>query len=311
MTYGALSWMWFYGFFFLAVIIAICCSIAATVKLVQEHRSLKERLTLIANDSPSRLLTITQNTEHIRNQSNAFSRVAIRSIIYPLVPFICNIWGFITQLKFVNKEMDVPEFSLSLIDTTFASLQGFFIALVFLSDPALMRMYEEKFKHLKQKYLEEFSHIHSYENGSIRIISIRKPDRLQEVIVDKTTNQPRNSVASSEGSIQRPQPIRIANHSVPPFISSPTMYDLENMFSPYYKVVSTPMRRVSISSSIYSQMSHSMHREDTPADDLPNSLSKNFIFRDPDQLNQVYIPYQYPRMANVFHFILSHICKEQ
>lgn len=65
------------------------------------------------------------------------------------VPFISNIWGFIAQLIIVSGS--TPSFTLSVIDNVFGCLQGFFVAIIFFSDPAMSEFILQGFQSWKRK----------------------------------------------------------------------------------------------------------------------------------------------------------------
>ncbi|CEP16578.1 hypothetical protein [Parasitella parasitica] len=95
--HSSMLWMWFYGFLFLSVVIAVICSIIALIKLMREHRALIRKWIHIASMSQTTESAQSNIEQRAKSQSNVFMRVVSRCVMYPLVPFISNIWGRIRQ----------------------------------------------------------------------------------------------------------------------------------------------------------------------------------------------------------------------
>lgn len=76
--------MWFYGFLFLTVVIAVVCSITALIKLTLERHTLIGKWIHIALMSQT-ADSAQSNIEHrIKSQTNIFMRVVSRCVLYPL-----------------------------------------------------------------------------------------------------------------------------------------------------------------------------------------------------------------------------------
>lgn len=80
--------MWHYGFIFLSIVIATGCSIIALVKLVHEHNNLISRFIHIASTSETADTANSNIQQRIKSQSNIFTKVVSRCIIYPLGNYI-------------------------------------------------------------------------------------------------------------------------------------------------------------------------------------------------------------------------------
>ncbi|KAI8067084.1 hypothetical protein BC940DRAFT_56380 [Gongronella butleri] len=66
-----------------------------------------------------------------------------------------NIWGFVIQLLItVNHQQ--PSFALSMVDTIFACLEGFFVALVYFTDPAFTAFVHDRLSFWRSKYVDEY-----------------------------------------------------------------------------------------------------------------------------------------------------------
>ncbi|KAI7888528.1 uncharacterized protein EV154DRAFT_566285 [Mucor mucedo] len=86
--------------------------------------------------------------------------------MYPLVPLVSNIWGLVFQLLLeeskITYENNLP---LSLLDIIFGGLQGFFVSIVFFSDPTMVDLIKSKVKHLKCR------HGSTHEQSEARLIT--------------------------------------------------------------------------------------------------------------------------------------------
>lgn len=80
-----LFWMWHYAFIFLSIVIATACSVIALIKLVREHNNSINRFIHVTSDSQT--VNTTNNIilqQRLKYQSNVFTKVVSRCIIYPL-----------------------------------------------------------------------------------------------------------------------------------------------------------------------------------------------------------------------------------
>lgn len=165
--------MWYYGFLFLTTLVAVICSITASIKLMREQHIILKRFSTIANDREAYAGADPSIQVCLTNNSGVFRKVVCRCILYPLgtyvlhvklnmfhniyahsiyvhsVPFISNIWGLIAQLIIVTGS--TPSFSLSVVDNVFGCLQGFFVAIIFFTDPAMLAFIRQSFQSWKRK----------------------------------------------------------------------------------------------------------------------------------------------------------------
>ncbi|CAO3630516.1 unnamed protein product [Mucor hiemalis] len=124
-------YIWFYVFVFFTNIVALLCSLIAMIKLLREQRRIKTT-----------------------NHSSVLKKVVLRCTIYPLVPFISDIFGFIMELMINNGQN--PSFTLAMFDVIFSKIEGFLVAIVFFSDPAVTSMMVDGYKSYYQKYVVEY-----------------------------------------------------------------------------------------------------------------------------------------------------------
>lgn len=202
-----------------------------------------------------------------------------------LVPFICNICGFIFQLILANPRAN-PDFALSAADTVLSSLQGFFLTIVFFSDPAVITFFRERWNGWKNKYLYEFQEIQKYGDGHIHIDDREEikfagtPDFSDTIeplpVIFQADGEPRSTSSSltlptsplipfhypnQRGSLRRQSSITLP---------SPAKVNQNNNWEPHLiehrnsdACSTVPMRRVSVSPSVYTRManrsSHHFH----------------------------------------------------
>ncbi|GAA5797559.1 hypothetical protein HPULCUR_002947 [Helicostylum pulchrum] len=145
-----LLWIWFYTFLFFCIFVAASCSVIASIKL------LRERNMLIKKFASSNMINVTSDAEiqkYVRNQSSIFRKVVSRCVLYPLVPLISSIWGFVNQMVLLdpNVRFNVG-YTLSILDVIFSSLQGFFVAIVFFSDPGMIEIFTTAYKDRKEQF---------------------------------------------------------------------------------------------------------------------------------------------------------------
>lgn len=340
--------MWFYGFLFLTVVVAVVCSITALIKLTLE------RHTLIGKWIPIALMSQTadstqSNIEHrIKSQTNIFMRVISRCVLYPLgkvynmfkafpfylkisnnfiVPLISNILGFIFQIYLINPHNGVPNFAFSLTEAIFKCLQGFFVAIIFFSDPAMTHYISEQWSLCKKIYIDEFSKIHKYSNGQLEVMSL-----------DNKSNRKSKFTSHSSSITIMPS----SSHHMPSVITPLTPVhrnwiaqlvtdnkslniDWENMGKcishdsvPFNTI---PMRRLSVPASVYTQIHHndttivplsaplpqsSLSSSSTAVDSETPSHRASQCIADSQSDHCILVPYKHPRLASAFHWFLMH-----
>ncbi|KAI9356102.1 hypothetical protein BD770DRAFT_411446 [Pilaira anomala] len=142
-------WIWFYAFLFFSIFIAALCSLIASLKLLREQHIIRKKVENSTSVNPNTDLEIQK---YIRNQTAVFRKVLIRCVLYPLVPLIASIWGFVNQMAFLDPNVAFETgYILSLLDSIFCNLQGLFVAIVFFSDPAMVKFLKAKIKDRKER----------------------------------------------------------------------------------------------------------------------------------------------------------------
>lgn len=167
-----------------------------------------------------------------------------------------------------------------MMSTIFTCLQGFFVALVFFSDPAMSHFITERWIFCKQKYIDDFSEVRRYSDGQVEIIRIKKK------LSDDTT--------------ARPDPVHF----------SPRVYYQHDKLTCIEDIqdIQIEERRLSIPQSVYLRMANATppDGEQTPASTLVESSGCQpcQCITDPDSQKKILVPYKYPRLASVIHWIL-------
>ncbi|GAN09070.1 hypothetical protein MAM1_0241c08592 [Mucor ambiguus] len=331
--HSSLLWMWFYGFIFLSVAIAVVCSVIALVKLMRVHHTLIGKWVHIASMSQTAEPAQSSVEQRSKAQSSVFKRVTSRCILYPLVPFISNIWGFIFQIHLVNPHNGVPSFSFSLANAIFKYLQGFFVSVVFFSDPAMTHYISEQWGLCKEKYVDEFSQIREYSDGQMEFLSLENKhhkkngaSQSSSIIImpssSSSTTCHTPSVACCQGQTTT-QLSMDATTTDSEFISID--WDSRGKRSSHDNNVpfnTVPMRRLSVPASVYSRIHRNEAHQSAispPSSPLPKSSAafdgpeipslqrysyQNNIIPDPHSDHRILIPYKYPRFASAFHWFL-------
>lgn len=80
--------MWYYAFLFLTTIIAVVCSITASIKLMHEQHNILNRFSTIANDQEATAGTDASIQICMTNNSGVFRKVVGRCILYPLGTYV-------------------------------------------------------------------------------------------------------------------------------------------------------------------------------------------------------------------------------
>jgi hypothetical protein len=275
-------------------IIAIICAISAMVKLYREKSK-------IANIRRSNIETFSTIDDTEQSQiNNGYSKVIFRCILYPLgkacifinlsifimltiytVPFLANIFGLILQLIIITEHKDASHYELAMTNTVFAGLEGFFVAVVFFTDPAVTFFGTQLYKEYHQKYVEEF-------------IMVSKKEQL--LPIENTTYFTFNSVldtpmSSSSQSYNQGSHYRLRQSaSMNPHLSN-------------NKAI--PMRKINVTAP----NSDSKHQEH-PISDIPPAYIRDGSSPQQQVINTetnvVYnIPYKCPRIAICIHFIMN------
>ncbi|KAI9471360.1 hypothetical protein BDB00DRAFT_943713 [Zychaea mexicana] len=139
---GDAVWIDHYSFLMFLVVIAFGCSVIATIKLVREQHTKFGKI-------------LRREPVQRRHQSAIIARVLLRCILYPLIPFIANIWGFIAQLL-VFRNNRKSSYELAMFGTVFSCLEGVYITIVFFTDPTVTHILSEEYKKRYQYYVNEY-----------------------------------------------------------------------------------------------------------------------------------------------------------
>ncbi|KAI9308957.1 hypothetical protein BJ944DRAFT_259308 [Cunninghamella echinulata] len=180
--HAVFSWMWYYGFLFLINVCAVLFSIIALCKLVSEQRAIRENIDKNIYMGEASTNNNQAPNKYQTRRSTVISKVVIRCIVYPTIPLLVNIWGFVIQLMITIGETP-PSFVISMFDTVFACLEGFFVAMVFYSDPALTEFVKSRIQHFHRIYVQEY-----------RLIEVNQDE---ESLNDETNSNNSNSKRKS------------------------------------------------------------------------------------------------------------------
>ncbi|KAI7907801.1 uncharacterized protein BX663DRAFT_547475 [Cokeromyces recurvatus] len=322
------KWMCFYAFIFFVNIIAVLCSIVAIKKLIHEQKLVASRMD--PNIRPQ-LYQIVK-----KRLNNVFTKVVLRCIIYPLVPFLSNIFGFILQMVISTSSNITPSFSLTLLDTMFSSIQGFFVAVVFFTDPTITSFIKSSFKTCVQKYVIEYTLIPKStlikdETNSQTInskcipmsplsfyssiqSSSTSPLSIHFIQLSSTTalNVHDNEYSSPHKPSPSPPPDNNTSFSNRLSIAW-TSRKRKQQQQQYIKMI--PMRRLNIiipnmKESIEHQRLKRILSTPPPAFIIRKTETRNFMTTiHVNDSKTVYIPYRYPCIATFIHFFFVHCCR--
>lgn len=165
-----------------------------------------------------------------------------------------------------------------MMDTIFTCLQGFFVAIVFFSDPAMSSYMTERWTFCKQKYIDDFSQVQRYSDGHVEILQIK-----------------RKSSGTIQPSVRSCQQIYFQHDKL-------TTLDID--------LLQVSERRLSIPQSVYLRVAHP-HTIDfeSPPSTSASTLVESGIqtcqcMTDPDSQKRILVPYKYPRLASIIHWVL-------
>lgn len=246
------------------------------------------------------------------------------------VPFISNIWGFVFQLYLIHPHNGIPSFGFSLTDAIFKCLQGFFVSIIFFSDPAMTHYISEQWGLCKEKYVDEFSQIREYSDGQMEILSLSNRHHHHQKGVPSQSSSI-TIMPSPSSSVACHKPSSVA------YNKSQTMDATDNGFTnidwgsrgrrssrdsnaPFSTV---PMRRLSVPVSVYTRIHHNETNQSStapPSSPLSTSSTANEgldtppqrhshqsnIIPDPHSNHRILVPYKYPRLASALHWCLVH-----
>ncbi|KAI8887108.1 hypothetical protein K501DRAFT_269079 [Backusella circina FSU 941] len=294
-TDNMLSWMWYYSFLFFVNVIAIICSVAAMVKLVNEQHTLKRNMDALNNNSA----LPNNNYSTVKEQQNSvFTKVVLRCIIYPLVPFLVNIFGFILQMV-ITASHKHPSFALAMLDIVFSCISGVFVAFVFFTDPAITTLIKLVFKKWHRIYVQEYVIV-----DKITISNNHEEEEKQEI--------PTSS--SSHSTVTLPAVVYIESGRCIDIHATPKHYNEKlstttTTKNRKQKTTKTPMRRIltTINTPAFDTIitpqgvSELIHIQDEYTNKIPNNIIEKYI----------YIPYTQPSLlVKCYHWILSALAKK-
>lgn len=250
----------------------------------------------------------------------------LTGFISTIVPFLVNIFGFILQLLLTTQTYP-PGYTLSMLDVIFSNIGGFFVALVFFTDPAITSVMKAAYVGWRKKYVDEYT-----------LVPKDDVEKFTKVTADRTAPCTRSHSHESTSPSAHAQEEQRKQIPCPIFIQSPspalmTQVDRysgsnSNLYNSYGPVENAdtfndvhrrqtkrsggkmiPMRRLLIqtasnkknrrrSSSMLDSISTL-----TPAitrtshiPELQNISSKN--------VKEIYIPYRFPHLATCVHLLL-------
>lgn len=225
-----------------------------------------------------------------------------------------------------NPHHGVPNFAFSLVDVIFKCLQGFFVAVIFFSDPAMTHYMSERWSLCKEKYIDEFSQIRKYSNGQLEIISLNNNSNRKKQYTRPSSSITIMSYPSHHMSSVISPPLPVHRNHTTQLIADDQSLDIDwinkgNHISHDgvpFNVIS--MRRLSVPASVYTRV----RLNDTTTFSLPtplpdSSLSSSITavdseipsrkasqcIADPLSDHRILVPYKHPRLAFAFHWCLT------
>jgi hypothetical protein len=193
-----------------------------------------------------------------------------------------------------------------MIDAISKGLQGFFVAMVFFSDPAMTEFIKNQCISCKQKYLDDFSQVKKYSDGQVEVI----PPNTPSIIISSLITPPSPAFLAPESTLEDDVTL-----DWDPKQNSKRFSESVDLGS---RVSIVPMRRLSVSPSVYSRIYHLQHHIPvqgdhyitppvTPTDQSfveGSTRSSQSVTIDPNTDHRVLVPYKYPRFASVVHWTL-------
>ncbi|CAO3599883.1 unnamed protein product [Absidia cylindrospora] len=164
--YNMKTWYYYYSFIFFIIVVSFFSSMIAMRAVYVNKVSIEKRLAQIATSATTQLdpssTTLDdkiKSKEHdsaikkmisrsIKRNSNPFSKIVIRSLLYPLTPCIVYIWGFGLQMYLIDKSHRA-NFVVAMISNAMIRLEGCFIAIIFFMDPTVLRVLSGFWKKFK------------------------------------------------------------------------------------------------------------------------------------------------------------------
>ncbi|KAI8391445.1 uncharacterized protein BYT42DRAFT_610676 [Radiomyces spectabilis] len=328
-SYADLAWIVFYGFLFAIFLFSTIFSLVALVKVFRERQALVDKLTEMstnAEDCGSVQRPTNQDiNRHVHRHTNDFSKIVIRCIVYPFVPLLVNVWGFIIQMMIVTPDSVTP-YWLLMLDTIFGWLEGVLVFMIFFSDPAVTSTLNHILRDLRLYFVDEYSHIEEYPDGRIKVtvsglnpttararlrprpkISHHVPPPAEQWPPDKDSTQSppvdssfqqEKSKSPTDDTFDQPR-LRVVERTA----SQESKDDKE---IPSNRMV---IRRVSADAVKDSPNRYSTSPFDHVSSQITSRNGRQFEIRDitwTDE-NGIYVSYRHPRLVTVVHWILIHI----
>lgn len=185
----------------------------------------------------------------------------------------------------------------------------------------------EQWNYFKEKYIDEFSQIRRYSDGQMEIIPSDDNCRRER----KSQSSSITCVASPFSSYRKPPPAYKTQHSqdlVDVNENELSIIDWEKtgrqLSFDSMRFSTFPMRRLSVPPSVYSRI----HRNDVTVDlssatlppkpsvssfsttvDMNTSISNSKpeqCIADPLSEDRILVPYKYPHLASILHWVLVH-----
>ncbi|KAI9489555.1 hypothetical protein BDB00DRAFT_842465 [Zychaea mexicana] len=330
------SWMYYYALIFFIALLGLFCSMTAVVKLFRQEAA---NFRGMRRFSPSGLANMSSTAKPRHDQSqdrqrprSSFPRVVMRCITYTLVPFLIHIWGFAIQIR-VSTKRRAP-YGLTVVSTIMSSAEGLLTGMVFFSEPVVVSHIKEKMSDFYRAYGEEFSVLEEYGHGA----SLRRRRRGSRVTsgaaesihstrtAHSTCSQYVSNLLDKRNLVPRPAIVEKEYHPqvdlgdgqtlAPPILTGATppssiVTSVDDEYADESEVRTIPMRRVSVSSSVYSRIRNEYERrlsDETNTSTLVNDAQyyRNLV-PSPDAPDEVFIPYRSPALARAAHWMFVKI----
>ncbi|KAI8141412.1 hypothetical protein BJV82DRAFT_670695 [Fennellomyces sp. T-0311] len=271
-------WIWHYSFLMFLVIIAFSCSVIATAKLIRvQHVNFGKAL-------------VHRTRGQKRNRSALIARVALRCILYPIVPFIANIWGFITQTLVFTQGAKAP-FELAMFAVVFQCMEGVLVTAIFFSDPTVTAIVSDHIKSWRRFYVDEYKRINIPKDlNHISVMNHCKQCTRESSEYDFSIDE----ATRTEPPLAKTIPVRCVDirHLRGRSSFSRSSYDFgaSDDLPPTYMPV-----------AIYRLSSQNPHQLESVG---PSPLPSPLLTLDHADKTKMYIPYRYPRVAVMMHYLL-------
>jgi hypothetical protein len=203
-----------------------------------------------------------------------------------IVPLLANIFGLILQAQVIRGNGDTtPQYGVAMTATGCSGIEGFFVAVVFFTDPAVTSLMAQLYQEYHQKYVEEFSMVSEKEE----LLPIESSTYFTFTCSNQSSNH-QNSYYNHQISA-----------SIDPNISKKAI----------------PMRRIDIIASnsnggypghSISSVKPALIRNGSSSSNshqefatVPPSSDNN----TPTTIKKLYIPYKHPRLAICINYLMK------